>query len=159
MRLQKVVCCRLSLFLAGGLFLVFSIGGTAYAAEDAINAKLATKESTEAKNPWGYRLHVEPKPKKRITFRDLKDGLDNDDFVASLKALDMALNEVGDGSTFVWRRKNNKLKGAIKPTSAFRSTDGRVCRHLVFSLYLHGYVKSIESIACRKPDGRWVLDG
>ena len=76
---------------------------------------------------------------------------------AALQALQFALNEVGDGSTFVWHRKKGVLSGKIKPTAAFIDDDDRLCRHLVFSLIAGDQSSTIEGIACRTEDGFWKL--
>lgn len=156
MRLHNVFSGQLSVLVLASLFLVSTVNGVGIAGEDHIPAKLNEKADP---NPWAYRLDVAPQETQKTTVAELKAKLTQNDFLAALKALNMALNEVGDGATFVWRRKGHGLKGAIKPTAAFRSQDGRVCRHLVFALSLGGYVKSIESIACRQPSGAWVVDG
>jgi hypothetical protein len=47
----------------------------------------------------------------------------------------------------------------IKPVSAFRDDEGRVCRHLHYSLSLGTYVRQVEGIACREPGGVLSLEG
>lgn len=76
---------------------------------------------------------------------------------AALQALQFALNEVGDGSTFVWHRKKGVLSGSIKPTAVFVDDNNRLCRHLVFSLSAGDRTNTIEGIACRTEDGFWRL--
>jgi surface antigen len=90
---------------------------------------------------------------------ELKAKLDGSDRQAATQALQLALNELGDGVTLVWRRPARGLEGRIKPMSAFRDDHGRVCRHLVYSLSLGGYSREVEGNACRAPDGSWVLSG
>jgi surface antigen len=51
------------------------------------------------------------------------------------------------------------LVGRIKPVSAFRDDQGRVCRHVVYSLALDTYQRQIEGVACRESDGSWSLSG
>ncbi|MEL6421051.1 MAG: hypothetical protein AAFQ42_01160 [Pseudomonadota bacterium] len=80
-----------------------------------------------------------------------------DDRRAALRALQFALDEVGDGSTFVWHRKAGALSGTIKPTAAFLDEDARLCRHVVFTLTVGPRRSSIEAIACREDGGRWSL--
>jgi surface antigen len=92
-------------------------------------------------------------------FDELKAKLDGSDRQAAAQALQLALNEVGDGVTLVWRRPASGLEGRIKPVSAFRDDQGRICRHLVYSLALGGYRREIEGVACRDPDGSWSLSG
>ncbi len=76
---------------------------------------------------------------------------------AALQALQFALNEVGDGSTFVWHRKKGVLSGKIKPTAVFVDDKDRLCRHLVFTLTAGDRNSTIEGIACRTDDGLWKL--
>jgi surface antigen len=47
----------------------------------------------------------------------------------------------------------------IKPVSAFRDDEGRVCRHLTYSLLLGTFVREVVGIACREPIGSWSLAG
>jgi hypothetical protein len=108
----------------------------------------------------GWRVVVtreasEPTP----DFTELKAKLDGSDRQAAAQALQLALNEVGDGATFVWRRPEHALEGRIKPVSAFRDDHGRICRHLVYSLSLGSYSRRIEGVACRDLDGSWSLAG
>ncbi len=85
--------------------------------------------------------------------------LDGSDRIAALKALELALSELGDGVTLVWRRPERDLVGRIRPVSAFRDEKGRVCRHVVYALALGTYQRQIEGVACREPDGSWSLSG
>jgi surface antigen len=96
-------------------------------------------------------------PTPEIT--ELKARLDGSDRQAVAQALQLALNELGDGATLVWRHPARGLEGRIKPVSTFRDDRGRVCRHLVYSLSLGGYSREIEGDACREPDGSWSLSG
>jgi surface antigen len=85
--------------------------------------------------------------------------LDQSDRQAAYQALQLALDELGDGVTLVWKRPARGHVGKIKPVSAFRDDKGRVCRHLLYSLSLGGYEKEIEGNACREADGSWALAG
>jgi surface antigen len=85
--------------------------------------------------------------------------LDRSDRQAAYQALALALDELGDGVTLVWRRPARGLVGKIKPVSAFRDDKGRVCRHIFYSLSLGGYEKELEGNACREADGSWSLAG
>jgi len=97
----------------------------------------------------------EPTPQ----FAELKTKLDGSDRQAAAQALQLAMNELGDGVTLVWRRPEHALEGRVKPVSAFRDDHGRLCRHLVYSLSLGGYSREIEGVACREFDGSWSLAG
>jgi len=89
----------------------------------------------------------------------LKSSLEQSDRAVALQALQMALTELGDGVTLVWRRPATKISGRIKPVSAFRDDQGRICRHVVYSLALGAREKEIEGVACREEDGRWAISG
>ena len=90
---------------------------------------------------------------------ELKAQLDRSDRAAAVQALQLALSELGDGVTLVWQRPERGLVGRIKPVSAFRDDQGRVCRHVVYSLALGTYQRQIEGVACRRHDGSWTLSG
>jgi len=90
---------------------------------------------------------------------ELHARLDQSDRQAAYQTLALALDELGDGVTLVWRRPARGLVGKIKPVSAFRDDKGRVCRHIFYSLSLGGYEKEIEGNACREADGSWSLSG
>jgi surface antigen len=91
--------------------------------------------------------------------KELKTSLDRADRTVALQALHMALSELGDGVTLVWRRPVSQLTGRIKPVSAFRDDAGRLCRSVVYSLARGGREKEIEGVACREEDGRWAIAG
>jgi hypothetical protein len=99
------------------------------------------------------------KREARPRFAGLQNGLDEDDEIAALEAIRIALSEVGDGSKFVWRRANGRISGVIVPTSSFKDGDGRVCRHLMILLAAGRRTSKIEGIACRLGNGRWQLEG
>jgi 17 kDa outer membrane surface antigen len=81
------------------------------------------------------------------------------DRIVALRALELALRELGDGTTLVWRRPERGLVGRVKPVSAFRDAKGRVCRTVVYALMLGSYRREIEGVACREQDGSWSLAG
>ena len=89
----------------------------------------------------------------------LKSSLDQSDRAVAMQALQMALTELGDGVTLVWRRPASQLAGRVKPISAFRDEHGRICRHVVYSLAIGGHEKQIEGVACREQDGHWAIAG
>jgi hypothetical protein len=97
--------------------------------------------------------------KQPARLAELRARLDGSDRNVALNALQLALNELDDGGSLVWRRSSRGLAGVIKPVSAFRDNAGRVCRHLSYSLSLGTYVREIEGVACRQSDGRWSLAG
>lgn len=81
------------------------------------------------------------------------------DSIAALEAVEIALTQASDGATYVWRRHNGRLAGAFRPTSTFRDSDGRICRHLEMHMRLGTYQRHTEGIACRSTDGVWNLEG
>src|SRR5262245_60509649 len=60
-----------------------------------------------------------PAREARPKFADLQSDLDEGDEIAALEAIRLALTQVGDGGTFVWRRANGRISGVVKPTSSF----------------------------------------
>jgi surface antigen len=93
------------------------------------------------------------------SLNELKTQLHRGDRAVALQALQMALTELGDGMTLVWRRQESHLVGRIKAISAFRDDQGRVCRHVIYTLALGAYERKIEGDACREEDGSWSLLG
>lgn len=85
--------------------------------------------------------------------------LDLNDEIATLETLQLALSEVGDGSTYVWHRYHGRLSGVIKPTASFKDDSGQVCRHLIVVLTSGTRSERTEGIACRLPSGQWQLQG
>ena len=96
---------------------------------------------------------------QQLGLNELKARLDRSDRAAAMQALELALSELGDGVTLVWQRPERGLVGRIKPVSAFRDDQGRVCRHVLYSLALGTYQRQIEGVACREFDGSWSLSG
>ena len=96
-------------------------------------------------------------PEPKVVFA--RPRLDVTDELATLRALQLALNEVGDGSTYVWHRKNGRLSGIVKPTASFRDNKGLICRHIVVWLTSGSVTKKTETIACRQSDRVWTLEG
>ncbi len=90
---------------------------------------------------------------------DNRPLFDYKDEVAALEAVQVALTEVGDGSSYVWYRHGGRLSGVVNPTQSFKDTHGRVCRHIVVTLSDANRQKRTEGIACRLADGAWELDG
>jgi hypothetical protein len=85
--------------------------------------------------------------------------LDIHDEVAALDAVRIALNEVGDGGSYVWQRHHGRLSGVVQPTGSFKDRSGYPCRHIVMMLTSTIVSKKTEGIACRLPNGNWQLDG
>ncbi len=98
---------------------------------------------------------VSVKPK----FADPQAHLDENDEIAALEAIRVALTEVGDGNSYVWYRRHGRLSGIVQPTVSFKDPAGRVCRHILLTMTVGAATGRAEGIACRLGDGRWQLDG
>lgn len=132
-----------------GFLLIATPAVHAQQAKPQIQAKSVTKNSRKAP-PLPLR-----KPVRSLD--NLRSQLDYKDQLIAMRALHLALTQVPDGGSFVWRKNSRSLKGLIKPTKAFRNADGQICRHLVYALSLGRYLKQIEGVACRTGDGTWQL--
>jgi hypothetical protein len=95
----------------------------------------------------------------RPKFAELKPQLDENDEIAALEAIRVALSEVGDGATYVWHRQHGRLSGLVQPTASFKDPAGRVCRHIILVMSSGIHSGKIEGVACRLGDGRWQLEG
>jgi surface antigen len=88
-----------------------------------------------------------------------EQSLNENDEIAALEAIRVALTEVGDGVTYVWHERNGRLSGIVRPTASFKDVAGKVCRHIELIMTTDTQSGRVEGIACRLPDGRWQLDG
>ncbi|MDX2159144.1 MAG: hypothetical protein SFW09_21780 [Hyphomicrobiaceae bacterium] len=88
-----------------------------------------------------------------------RPSFDRYDEAAALEAVQVALTEVGDGSSYVWYRRGGRLSGIVQPTQSFIDTFGRVCRQLIVTLSSEGKSRQTDAIGCRRADGHWVIDG
>jgi surface antigen len=131
------------------------IGAGALASSVLLPAPSSLKAEGSGAQNTGV-VAVQPAPQG---LQELKSTLDRSDRAVALQALQMALTQLGDGVTLVWRRPARQLAGRIKPVSAFRDDEGRICRRLVYSLALGAYEKKIEGVACREEDGSWSISG
>ena len=86
-------------------------------------------------------------------------ALNEEDEIAALEAIRVALSEVGDGVSYVWHRRYGQLGGLVQPTHSFKDTDGRVCRRIIVILSAGLRSGRIEGTACRLAGGRWQLEG
>jgi hypothetical protein len=120
---------------------------------------LAAESAPAEKPPCTCPGQDAPTREARPKFADLQNNLDEGDEIAALEAIRIALSQVGDGGTFVWRRANGRISGVVKPTSSFKNAGGRVCRHIVIVLAAGQRTGKIEGVACRLDNGRWQLDG
>jgi 17 kDa outer membrane surface antigen len=149
MRLSRCLALFVTAVAASTLWLALAAPKGAQAAESA------PAEKPTCNCPGQDAPMREARPK----FADLQSGFDEGDEIAALEAIRIALTEIGDGSTFVWRRANGRISGAVKPTSSFRNVQGRVCRHILIVLAAGTRTGKIEGVACRLDNGRWELDG
>jgi|ERR1044071_5793410 hypothetical protein len=117
---------------------------------------LSAQNSRAEESKWDTRIYPSPVAIPPI---EPPHQLDANDEIAALERIQYALSEVGDGATYVWRRWHGQLSGIVQPTSSFKDTDGKVCRHMVVMLTTGTRTKKQEGIACRLPSGRWQLDG
>jgi hypothetical protein len=85
--------------------------------------------------------------------------LDESDETATLHAIHIALQTVGDGGAYVWHRGHGLLDGMIRPTTSFKGANGQVCRHIIIRLNSGRYSREVEGIACQDASGRWSLSG
>jgi surface antigen len=75
-----------------------------------------------------------------------------------LRAFQVALTQVGDGTNYVWYRSTSRLSGVIRPVRSFADADGRICRELRVTLHAGRYYsRSMDGTACRGADGQWSL--
>ncbi len=85
--------------------------------------------------------------------------LTDKDYDAALQAVHFALTEIEDGKIYHWRQDDNKLRGKVKPINAFKDKEGRLCRHIIYTLAIEKYRKTVEGVACRSINGGWSLSG
>ena len=100
-----------------------------------------------------------PAASAKPKFAESTAHLDENDEIAALEAIRVALSEVGDGATYVWHRQHGRLSGIVQPTSSFKDVSGRVCRHILLIMTVGTAKGRAEGIACRLGDGRWQLNG
>ncbi len=131
------------IFIAG----VMASAGGAWACDRSDAATACRSSSRPAPPAWLSKV-----PAMRAA---IKSG----DEIAALRAVAVALSEVGDGVTYVWGHGQGRLSGAIHMTNTFRDSQGRTCRHLQMQLRSGTYVRKMEGIACRDTTGVWVLEG
>ncbi len=112
-------------------------------------ARADDRSSAEQTRTCGVTKQIMQGPRK----------LDEGDKIALLERLQYALSQIGDGSTYVWRRWHGHLSATVHPTASFKDDTGQVCRHVVILLTNGKRAKKTEGIACRLPGGRWQLDG
>jgi hypothetical protein len=159
MPLNRVVIQLSAIYSVALLFVVFIL--LAPAAEAASPENPKPSSPVQSAGPAAADAHSKPSakswPDPDVVIS--RPPLDRSDERAALEAVHLALTEVGDGSSYVWHRRNGKLSGIVKPTSSFRNARGLVCRHLEVWLTAGIYTRRIEGVACRQDDGVWSLEG
>ncbi|MEZ5855928.1 MAG: hypothetical protein R3D67_14725 [Hyphomicrobiaceae bacterium] len=136
-----------------GLAFAMGLGMAVASAEPGQRPAEAVRDQSD-----GLRTGAEvTKPSTRTTI--IRPWFDRNDEAAALEAVQVALTEVGDGSSYVWYRQGGRLSGIVQPTQSFEDMLGRVCRHINVKLSIGAYSRHTSAIACRTADGSWVIDG
>jgi hypothetical protein len=138
-----------AVFLAAVVFL----GPGIAAAQESQPGAGAPCTCPDPRKPDSLRLW--PKPK----LAEARPALDRSDEIATLEALQVALSEVGDGSSYIWHRPSGSLSGLVQPTASFKDRTGKVCRHIVLVLSSGSRTRRTEGVACRLGNGVWQLEG
>lgn len=141
---MRTFCWNAPIIMGAGVLLVAMLASASY--------PLRAEEN-------GAQAQTGPMAPTVPSLSELRARLNQNDRQAAYQALQLALDELGDGMTLIWKRPARGLEGRIKPVSAFRDDKGRVCRDVLYSLSLGGYAKEIEDTACREADGSWTLAG
>ncbi len=81
------------------------------------------------------------------------------DGVATLEAIQLVLDEVGDGGSYLWHRQHGRLSGLIRAEASFYGPTQAVCRKLRVTLMYGAQTRTVKTVACRGADGRWSFDG
>ena len=139
-------------FAASAAAAVFLFASTMLAADDA---RSEPAQPAEPRNHAG----ATPFPGPAFDAPAMRAHIEPGDDVAALEAVEIALTQASDGATYVWRRGNGRIVGAVRPTRTFRDADSRMCRHIEMQLRLGAYMRRTEGIACRGTDGVWNLEG
>ena len=130
-------------------------------------ASMMNTEKASAQTSLLPQIHTSPKSNlswaeltkpKQLSLKQLRSRLNPADEYATLYALQIALTRVGDGQTYIWGRPNRRLRALITPVNSYRSTDGRICRQVIFTLSLGDYLKRTEATACRATDRSWNIE-
>ena len=118
----------------------------------------AGDEIVDAPKPLQEQQLAEPRQRGSGDMR-IAATLDDGDAVAALDGIRLALTEVGDGSSYVWHRRDGVLSGMAQPSASYKDTLGQPCRHILVMLNTWGRSSRIDGVACRTASGRWQLDG
>lgn len=143
--------------LAASAFAAVFLFATTFIISDGPRAEPKADPEAAASEP-GWQP---PRPRSPMPLEHpaIQPQIEPGDDVAALEAVDVALTQASDGATYVWRRGNGRLVGAVRPTKTFRDADQRMCRHIEVQLRLGTFLRRTEGIACRGSDGVWTLEG
>lgn len=119
---------------------------------------LSTSDSALAANPAASAVKDCAPANAAKTTKNNPPLLLPSDELFVLKAIHHTLTTTGDGTPFVWRQRDGRLAGLVRPTRSFRTDSGKICRHLVVLLTTGYRTRSVEGIACRLRSGRWTLE-
>lgn len=139
-------------------FPIIVCGGVLFASMLAAGFAFATEEQA-----GGPRCSCPDTQSAKPRFAEVTP-LDDQDEIAALEAVQIALSRTDDGNHYVWRWHGGRLAGVVQPTTSFRNAQGAICRHL-YMLLTTGVAatgmrtRKTEGIACRLPNGRWQLEG
>ncbi|KAB2847415.1 MAG: hypothetical protein F9K44_13515, partial [Hyphomicrobiaceae bacterium] len=95
------------------------------AAAAGMAAFAASAQEQVRRQPSASRQPIPAIDRPAPTLAELKAGLDQSDRLAVLEAIHLGLSEVGDGQTYMWRRKTGKILGYVRPV---RSVRDATCR-------------------------------
>ncbi len=136
-----------------------SLAATALAAVLLGTPILSPSNSGAAEDPAPCSCPDQSGHAAQAMANDPRPMLDENDEIAALETIQLALSELGDGASYVWHRRHGQFSGIVQPTASFKDAAGNVCRHVVLVLSTPQVSRKAEGIACRLPDGRWRLEG
>lgn len=144
--------------VAVGLAAAFALVATLLVAPDLIAAEPGKPASADKTAPCAC-ADSETRRSPPAFRADPRASLDDNDRLAALEALQLALSEVGDGASYVWHARTGRLSGVVKPTQSFKDPVGRICRHITVLLTAGNHSRRTEGMACRLASGIWQLEG
>ncbi len=72
--------------------------------------------------------------------------------------MEQVMEETPSGRTVAWENPDTGDQYSVTPTEAFKNADRRDCRGYSTWVFVDGYEKQIEGIACRDRHGRWHFE-
>lgn len=148
-------CAATAAFFVAAIFMIPDFALADEAGKETGGAQCTCPEGDRGSG----KLWARPKFAELQTPNPQNARLDLNDEIATLETLQLALSEVGDGSTYVWHRHHGRLSGVITPTTSFKDDNGHVCRHVIVVLTSGSRSQRSEGIACRLATGQWQLQG